>query len=104
MPGFLVVFCTCGNAEEASRLANALVERRLAACVNVLPTIQSIYRWKGEVQSAAEYLLLIKTTVERFDALRDAITGMHSYDTPEVIGVPIADGTEKYLAWIRESV
>lgn len=104
MLGFLVVFCTCGNEEEALRLANALVERRLAACANILPPVQSIYRWKGEVQSAAEYLLLIKTTEERFDALRDAIIEMHSYETPEVIGVPVADGAEKYLAWLRESV
>lgn len=104
MLGFLIVFCTCGNEEEALRLASALVERRLAACVNVLPPVQSIYRWKGEVQSAAEYLLLIKTTEDRFDALRDAIIEMHSYETPEVIGIPIADGSEKYLAWLRESV
>ncbi len=104
MLGFLLVFCTCGSEEEASRLAGALVEKRLAACVNVLPQIQSIYRWKGEIERAAEYLLLIKTTEERFEALRDAILGLHTYDTPEVIGIPIADGAEKYLAWIRESV
>lgn len=104
MLGFLIVFCTCGNEEEALRLANALVERRLAACVNVLPPVQSIYRWKSEVQSTAEYLLLIKTTEDRFDGLRDAIIEMHSYETPEVIGIPIADGSEKYLAWLRESV
>lgn len=104
MLGFLVVFCTCGTEEEALRLANALVERRLAACANILPPVKSIYRWKSEVQSAAEYLLLIKTTEERFNALRDAIVEMHSYETPEVIGVPIVDGAETYLAWLRESV
>ncbi len=86
------------------RLANALIERRLAACVNILPPVKSIYRWRGEVQSATEYLLLIKTTEERFDALREAVVEMHSYETPELIGVPIADGSEKYLAWLRESV
>ncbi len=103
MLGFLVLFCTCGDEEEAMRLANGLVERRLAACVNILPPVKSIYRWKGEVQSATEYLLLIKTTEERFDALRDAIIEMHSYETPELIGVPIADGSEKYLAWLRKA-
>jgi len=104
MLGFLLVFCTCPSEEEAVRLAHALVERRLAACVNILPPIQSTYRWNGSVQTASEYLLLMKTTEERFDALRDAITGMHSYDTPEVMGVPVTEGTEKYLSWVRESV
>ncbi|MBV8864433.1 MAG: divalent-cation tolerance protein CutA [Acidobacteriaceae bacterium] len=104
MLGFLVVFCTCGSEEEALRLAHALVENRLAACVNILPPIQSVYRWKGEVQSAEEYLLLIKTTEERFDALHNTITDLHSYDTPEVIGLPVTDGSEKYLAWLRQSV
>jgi periplasmic divalent cation tolerance protein len=104
MPGFVIVFCTCNNEQEALNLANAVVEKRLAACVNVLPPIQSIYRWEGKVQIGSEYLLLIKTTDERFGALRDAITEIHSYEVPEVVAVKVFDGTEKYLAWIRESV
>ena len=104
MTGALIVFCTCGNEEEALRLANALVERRLAACVNVLPHIQSIYRWEGKVSKAEEILLLIKTTEERFPAVRDVITELHSYGTPEIVAVPITAGAEPYLAWIRGSV
>lgn len=104
MLGFLIVFCACANEQEAGALARNVVERRLAACVNVLPPVQSVYRWTGEIQIAAEYLLLIKTTEDRFEALRDAITELHSYDTPEIIGIPVTCGADKYLAWIRESV
>jgi periplasmic divalent cation tolerance protein len=104
MPGFLIVFCTCKNEQEALNLANAVIERKLAACVNVLPAVQSIYRWEGKVEISSEHLLLIKTTDERFAALRDAITQIHSYEVPEVMAVPVSDGTEKYLAWVRESV
>ncbi|HEY6988287.1 MAG TPA: divalent-cation tolerance protein CutA [Bryobacteraceae bacterium] len=104
MPDFVAVFCTCRDQQEALHLANAVVEQRLAACVNVLPPVQSVYRWKEEVQIETEYLLLIKTTAARFAPLRDAITKLHSYETPEVLAVPVADGSDRYLAWIRESV
>ncbi len=104
MSGFLIVFCTCGNEQEALRLANALVERRLAACVNVFPRVESIYRWQGEVKHEAEYLLLIKTTEERFGSLRDGITELHSYEVPELLAVPVWGGSDKYLAWVQESV
>lgn len=104
MLGFLIVFCTCGSESEALELARALVERRLAACVNVLPRVQSVYRWQGEVHNEAEVLLLIKTTEERFDSLRDAILALHSYQTPEIVAVPLSEGEDKYLAWIRASV
>jgi periplasmic divalent cation tolerance protein len=104
MPDFVLVFCTCRDREEALQIANALVAERLAACVNVLPAMESIYRWKDQIQMDMEQLLLIKTTAERFDELRDAILKLHSYETPEVIAMPIAAGSEKYLAWIRESV
>jgi len=101
---FLMVYCTCPTESAATGLANELVQRRLAACVNILPAVQSVYRWEGKVESAGEFLLLIKTTEERFPALRDGIEELHSYETPEIIGVPIAYGADKYLAWIRESV
>jgi periplasmic divalent cation tolerance protein len=104
MPDFVVVFCTCRDQQEALHLANAVVEQRLAACVNVLPSMQSVYRWKGEVQIETEQLLLIKTTEDRFDALREAIVKLHSYETPELLAIPVAGGSDKYLAWIRESV
>jgi len=104
MPDFVLVFCTCRDREEALQIANALVAERLAACVNVLPAMESIYRWKDQIQMDMEQLLLIKTTAERFDELRDAILKLHSYETPEVIAMPIAAGSETYLAWIGESV
>ncbi len=100
----LIVFCTCREQNEATRIANALVEERLAACVNILPAVQSIYRWQGAVERASELLLLIKTTPAQFNALRDRIGELHSYDTPEVIAVPIVNSSEKYLAWLREQL
>jgi periplasmic divalent cation tolerance protein len=104
MSGFLIVFCTCAGEQEALRLAKALVERRLAACVNVHPRMQSVYRWEGDVKLESEHLLLIKTTEECFSELRDAIAELHSYEVPELLAVPVWGGSDKYLAWIRESV
>lgn len=100
----VVVFCACETHEQALEIGNALIEGRLAACVNVLPPIQSIYRWQGKVERAEEILLLIKTTRDRFPALRDRIQQLHSYDTPEIVAVPITAGSEKYLAWLGEQV
>src|SRR5579875_1435188 len=104
MTDSLVVFCTCENRQQASHIAEALVGERLAACVNILPGVESVYRWQGAVEKAAEILLLIKTTSERLPALESRIKELHSYDTPEVIALPIADGSEKYLSWLREQV
>jgi len=99
-----LVLTTCGSLEEARRLAQALVERQLAACVNIVPQIESVYRWQGKVETAAEFLLLIKTTAGAFAALRDALIEIHSYDVPECIEIDIEDGNADYLAWIGESV
>lgn len=104
MSGFLVVFCTCADEQEALRIAKSLVERRLAACVNALPRVQSVYRWEGEVKLESEYLLLIKTTEEHFGALRDSIAELHSYEVPELLAIPVWGGSDKYLAWIQVSV
>jgi periplasmic divalent cation tolerance protein len=101
----LVVFVTCGSSAEARKLARALVEGRLAACVNILQApVESIYRWKGSVDSANEYMLVIKTARRRFDALQAEITRLHSYDIPEIIALPIAAGSRDYLAWLAASV
>jgi periplasmic divalent cation tolerance protein len=100
MTGSIVLFCTCPNEGEARRIAEALVQSRLAACVNLVPGIESIYRWEGEVETAKEVLLLIKSTAQRWDELRGRITELHSYDTPEIVAVPISAGSEKYLNWI----
>jgi periplasmic divalent cation tolerance protein len=99
-----VVLTTCGSAEEARRIARELVERRLAACVNIVPQIESVYRWKGEVESASEWLLLIKTTADTWDSLRAAIGELHSYDVPECVAIAVEDGSAAYLDWIGESV
>lgn len=104
MSDAIVIFCTCRHAEEARRIAHELVKCRLAACVNILPSIESIYRWQGQVESAHEVLLLIKTLRERFSELQERVIHLHSYETPEIIAVPIAEGLEKYLAWIGENV
>lgn len=100
----LIVFCTCSHEAEADALARSLVEERLAACVNILPGLTSVYRWQGEVERASEHLLLVKTTRERLPALEHRIRELHSYETPEIIAVPVTEGSEKYLAWLREQV
>ena len=82
-----IVLSTAGSEQEAHKIAHILVKRRLAACVNILPQIQSIYRWKGEIESAQEWLLLIKTRADKFPAVRDAIGELHSYEVPECIVV-----------------
>ncbi len=105
MSGKIVVLVTCRSAREARRIARTIVARKLAACANLISTpVESIYRWKGNVESAKEFLLVIKTTRKRFAALRNAVQGLHSYDLPEIIALPISDGSRKYLAWIDESV
>src|ERR1700757_5186907 len=98
-----LVLTTAGSREEAGKIAHTLVDRGLAACVNIVP-IESVYRWKGKVEEASECMLLIKTTAGAFDQLRDAIVELHSYDLPECIALVIESGTEKYLEWIQESV
>jgi periplasmic divalent cation tolerance protein len=100
----LVVLSTVATAEDAERLARALVERGLAACVNVVPGVVSFYRWKGELQRDEERLLVVKTRADRFPALREALVGLHPYEVPEVIALPVADGHEPYLRWLDEAV
>jgi len=100
----VVAFSTVGKAEDGERIARALVERRLAACVNVVPGVVSVYRWKGEVCRDQELLLVIKTRRERLDALREALVGLHPYDVPELVALPIVAGHEPYLAWVDDSV
>ena len=99
-----LVLTTCGSREEAHRIANQLVEQRLAACVNIVPQIESVYRWQDEVETATEWLLLIKTTTTLFERLREAVLKLHSYDVPECIEVEIEDGSAAYLEWIANSV
>jgi len=101
----IVVLVTCGSAKEARKIARALVEQGLAACGNVSGApVHSIYRWKGKVESATEFLLVLKTSRGRFGAMEKAIKGLHSYDVPEIVALPIASGSRKYLDWITESI
>jgi|SRR5580658_4811869 periplasmic divalent cation tolerance protein len=99
-----IVLSTAGSEDEARKIARHLVERQLAACVSIVPQIESIYRWQGKVESSREWLLLIKTTAERFTAVRDAIRVLHSYELPECIALSVEDGAAEYLEWIEHSV
>jgi len=99
-----LVLTTCGSAEEARRIAQELVERRLAACVNIVPQIESVYRWKGEVQRDDEALLVIKTRAAQFEALKEAVLKHHPYELPEVIAVSVERGHQPYLDWISSNV
>lgn len=99
-----VVFSTFPDADTAARIARALVDEQLAACVNVVPTVRSIYRWEGKVCDEAETLAVIKTTAERYAALAARIAELHPYQVPEVIALPLADGHPPYLAWLAEKV
>lgn len=99
---FQIVLTTCPDAASAERIARTLVEEGLAACVNILPPMRSIYRWKGKIEDAAEQLLVIKSTVARFPAIRDRLRALHPYELPEIISVPIVDGLPEYLAWLNK--
>ena len=98
----LICFCTCPDTDTAERLAEALVEERLAACVNILPGLRSVYRWQAEVERADETLLLIKTVRERFDALSARIKALHPHELPEVLAVEAAAGLPAYLSWVAD--
>jgi periplasmic divalent cation tolerance protein len=100
----VLVLTTAGQESEAQKIAQELVKRRLAACVNIVPRIQSAYRWEGKVETAEEFLLIIKTTKTRSADVKAAIGELHSYDLPECIVISIESGSEEYLKWIKESV
>jgi periplasmic divalent cation tolerance protein len=98
-----IVLTTAGSQEEARKIANALVERRLAACVNIVSHVESIYRWQGKIETAEEWLLLIKTQAELFDRVRNAVKELHSYDLPECVMLEVAAGSPEYLDWIAKN-
>ena len=100
----IVVLMTAGSREEAVRLADILVVARLAACVQILPEIESVYHWQGNVERAAEVLLLAKTTQANFAALESAVCALHSYETPEIIALPITAASAPYLEWLVANV
>ncbi len=100
----LVVLCTCPDQTSAHEIATALLERRLAACVNRVAGVESLYRWEGRIEQDQEILLLIKTTAARYGALEELIIEMHPYDVPEVLAVAVDEGSARYLDWIADSV
>ena len=104
LSGRVVALSTVGSAEDADRLARALVERRLAACVNVVPGVVSHYRWKGELQRDEERLLVIKTRAEQIEALREALRELHPYELPELVAFEISAGSPEYLKWLDDGV
>jgi len=99
-----IVLSTAGSEEEARKIARYLVERQLAACVNIVPRMESVYRWQGRIESSHECLMLIKTSADQFPAVRDAIRELHSYELPECIAVAIEDGSWEYLDWLGDSL
>jgi periplasmic divalent cation tolerance protein len=98
----IVVLVTCGSEEEAASIANALVEERFAACVNIISPVRSIYRWEGKIWDEREWMLIIKTQKERFQDLERKVKSLHSYSVPEIIALPIVEGSASYLKWIEE--
>ena len=100
----IIVLTNTGSQEEARKIASALVERKLAACVNIIPGVESTYWWRGKIETAPEWTLLIKTVRINFQAVRNAIRELHSYDLPECIALVIDDGSPEYLNWIGESL
>ena len=99
-----IVLTTAGSADEARKIARHLLEHRFAACVNIVPQITSIYRWKDKVEEAEEWLVVIKTTASAFNEVRTALAGLHSYDLPECICLAVEEGSVDYLQWIGESI
>jgi periplasmic divalent cation tolerance protein len=100
----LLVMTTCPDPEHAETLSVELIEAGLAACINQLPGIRSVYRWKGELKSGSEVMLMIKTPADRWDALEQAIKSSHPYELPEIIAVPITTGHAPYLQWIADTI
>jgi len=99
----IIVFMTASNGEEAARLADMLVGAHLAACVQILPEIESVYRWQGKIERAPEVLVLAKTIRSKFEELEREVRALHSYDTPEIIAVPVVAGSTPYLNWLSEA-
>jgi periplasmic divalent cation tolerance protein len=101
--GFFVILSTCPDAQVAERLARTLVEESLAACVNIVPGLRSIYRWDAAVQSDEEVLMIVKTTAGCLEAARERLVALHPYEVPEAIALPVADGHHAYLEWVAAS-
>ncbi|MGH7831897.1 MAG: divalent-cation tolerance protein CutA [Candidatus Binatia bacterium] len=104
MEEFIVVYVTVGSADEGERLAHTLVEERLAACVNRVGPVRSVYRWQGKVEQSDEELLIIKTKRELFERLQTRVQELHSYSVPEILALPVLQGSEPYLKWLGQQL
>jgi len=102
MTEFIIVLITASKEDEAVRIAQELVDSRLAACVNIMKGIRSIYRWKGKREDEAEVLMVVKTRQDLFEGLKKKVKELHSYSVPEIIALPVMEGSEEYLKWLRE--
>lgn len=100
----IVILSTCESREEAARIARQLVDKRVAACVSILPGVESVYWWQGKIEQAAEVLLVIKSSRGMFDRVKEELLRMHSYQTPEAIAIPIVAGSEAYLDWMAREL
>jgi periplasmic divalent cation tolerance protein len=98
----LVVYITAPNEEEAAKIARAIVEERLAACANIIPAVRSIYSWQGKMEDEKEVLMIVKTRLRLFKALQERVKELHSYTVPEIIALPVVDGSEEYISWLKE--
>jgi periplasmic divalent cation tolerance protein len=99
----IVVLVTCGSEEEAEKIANSLIEERLAACVNMISPVRSIYRWEGKIWDEREWMLIIKTQKRRFEELEKRVKSLHSYSVPEIVALPVVEGFAPYLKWLEEN-
>ena len=99
----IVVLVTCGSKEEATKIANSLVEERIAACVSIISPLRSIYRWEGRIWDEREWMLIIKTQKRRFAELERKVKSLHSYSVPEIIALPVVEGFASYLKWLEEN-
>ena len=100
---YCIINCTAGNKEEALKISRELVKKKLIACSNIIPSITSVYSWEGRISGEAEVLMLMKTKTALFDRVKEEILKLHSYEVPEIIAVPVINGSESYIKWIDEN-
>ena len=101
LKGILIVIVTAANQEEATRISERAVKTRQAACATMVPTVRSLYWWEGELKTEQESMVILKTTVDKFEALQETIRAMHSYEVPEIIAIPVSHGYPPYIEWVR---
>lgn len=104
MTKFVIVLVTAGSEEEAGKIADALLDKKIAACVNIIPSVKSVFWWEGKKETEEEFLLLIKSRTEIVDEVVEAVKANHSYDVPEIISIPVSNGSKAYLKWLGREI